>query len=137
MQAFTLHTQCTNLDMPPEQSEITCMIRDISFKELAKFMGQKLKSDCSKDLVLVAGDFNVFRYPCNDHTSKMLFIKDKRWPNYFELIDKEYDRLVQTLQADGKNEIVNLWERDNPGKDVRCVTVGDVVQDSIKEDGSK
>ena len=67
----------------------------------------------------------------------MLFIKDKRWPDYFELIDTEYDRLVSTLQAGGKNEIVNLWERDNPGKDARCITVGDVVKDSIKEDGSK
>ena len=67
----------------------------------------------------------------------MLFIKDKSWPNFFELIDKEYDRLVKTLKADGKNEIVNLWERDNPGKEARCVTVGDVVKDSIKEDGSK
>ena len=73
------------------------MIRDISFKELTKFMGQKLTSDCNKNLVLAAGDFNVFRHPINDHTSKMLFISDKNWPNYFDLIDNEYKDVLNIL----------------------------------------
>ena len=36
------------------------------FEELTKFMTLKLKeTDISKDLVLICGDFNVYRYPVN------------------------------------------------------------------------
>ena len=47
----------------PGNSAISRMIRDFAFEELVNFLKLKLTPDCSNDLVLLCGDFNVFRYP--------------------------------------------------------------------------
>ena len=39
------------------------LVRDISFKELVKFVQLKVGQKSVNDLVLICGDFNVFRYP--------------------------------------------------------------------------
>ena len=48
--------------LEPERTTITRIIRDLAFKELVNTMKLKLTPECKEDLVLVAGDFNVFRY---------------------------------------------------------------------------
>ena len=99
------------------------MIRDLSFKELQKLLKLKITPESSEDLVLVAGDFNVFRYNTVNEQIRILYSQDPQWANYFDLIDDEYECLLNTLQADGKFDTVNLWDRDNKGK--RCITTGE------------
>ena len=90
----------------------------------------KLKQDCSKDLVLICGDFNIYRYNTVDQLAKTLFTQNAQWADYFDIIDDEYTCMLETLNAGGKFDIVNLWDRDNKGK--RCITLGEC---EIKKDG--
>ena len=60
---FNLHPQATNLDCPPEGTAVARLVRDLSFKELVKFVQLKVEQKSVNDLVLISGDFNVFRYP--------------------------------------------------------------------------
>ena len=47
VQAFTLHTQCTNFGLPPQMAEVSRTIRDLSLKELMNILSLKLKKpDC-------------------------------------------------------------------------------------------
>ena len=100
-------------------------------------MTLKIQKEHSKDLVLIAGDFNVFRYPMNEHTTQSLFVQNGKWPNYFNQLDTEYKLLLTILSANGRHDIVNLWDKDNPEKDMRCVTVGDVIEGEFNKDGTK
>ena len=99
------------------------MIRDLSFKELVNLLKLKLKPDYSEDLVLICGDFNIYRYNTVDQLAKILFTQNAQWANYFDIIDDEYTCLLKTLKADGKFSPVNIWDRDNKGK--RCITLGE------------
>ena len=70
------------------------------FEELVSFLTLKLKeTDITKDLVLICGDFNVYRYPVNGGQHKVLYAENSEWVDYFGLIDDEYDHLVKTLSA--------------------------------------
>ena len=57
---FNLHPQATNLDCPPEGTAVARLVRDISFKELVKFVQLKVDLKSANGLVLICGDFNVF-----------------------------------------------------------------------------
>ena len=87
--------------------------------------------------MLLAGDFNVFRYDLSDYAVKNLYIANAQWVDYFGILEDEYEHLLRTLKAEGKFEVVNLWDRDNPGTDCKCITTGDVVIVDDGEDGQK
>ena len=107
------------------------MIRDLSFKELTSLLKLKLTPDCSQDLVFVCGDFNVYRYNTVKQQIKFLCTQNPEWANYFDIIDDEYSCLLQMLKADGKFDVVNIWDRDRKGE--RCITLGEC---EISEDGT-
>ena len=51
--------------------------------------------------MLVAGDFNVYRYNTVNEMIRVLYSQDSQWANYFDIIDDEYECLLDTLKADG------------------------------------
>ena len=130
VQVFNLHPQCTNFYFVPEQTEYSRMVRNLSFRELVNLLKLKLTPDCSDDLCLVAGDFNVFRYSTSNQLVKTLFDKDARWSDFFNVIDTEYESLLATLKDGGNFEVVNVWDRDNKGK--KCISLGEC---NVGDDG--
>ena len=78
-------------------------------------------------MVILCGDFNVFRYPMDKITVGDLFSRDANWIDYFDLLENEYDHIVKTLESSG-HKIVNCWERDKLDPTQKCVTVGDMVE---------
>ena len=96
-QVFTLHTQCTNFSYPAECIELSRKIRDTSITELADFIASKVESSEKKNeqsSVILAGDFNITRYPTNEHYLAKVFGISPNCIGYLPLIEGEYDDMI-------------------------------------------
>ena len=112
IQVFTLHTQCTNYSYESQYVKVARMIRDSAMDELVAFMETKITGD---SLTLLAGDFNILRYPLGKTFLGQLFGRNPSFVDYLSLVDEEYDHLIETLKNGDHFSIVNCWERDNGG----------------------
>ena len=48
--------------------------------------------------------------------------------NHISLVEEEYARLIQVLTNNDRFRVVNCWDRDNHGKDQKCITIGESRQ---------
>ena len=65
--------------LEPYLAEVSRMIRNLSFKELTSLIKLKITPDCAKDLVLVCGDFNVYRYNTVKQQIDILVSQNAQW----------------------------------------------------------
>ena len=122
VQVFTLHTQCTNYDYSPECIPLTRQNRDFALHEMLHFM--ETKSDANSSWIL-AGDFNINRYPHNETMRRKIVEKNPLFADTFHYIDEEYDSMLNILKNEGNFTVENCWERDNANADAPLVTFGE------------
>ena len=96
-------------------------IRDQSIDELLIFLKSKIDGASTN---ILAGDFNILRYPFPPYFLAKLFGEKPDYVNYLSLMEEEYAHLLEKLGNFGHFEVINCWDRDNPG-DEKCVTFGE------------
>ena len=75
--------------------------------------------------MILAGDFNIHRYPMGQIYLQKVFGQQPNFIQYIDLMESEYEDLLRTLSLKGSFEVTNCWDRDNPGR--LCITYGEVV----------
>jgi len=108
LQVFTLHSQCTNFSQPAEYVPMIRDIRDQSVLELVAFIKTKIDE---KFLTILAGDFNILRYPINPFYLGSLFGRSPDFIHHISIIEGEYEDLLRTLR--GSFSVEDCWVRDN------------------------
>ena len=93
--------------------------------ELVVFMKSKVDGAST---TLLAGDFNILRYPLPEIFKENLFGEVETFANpafeeHLSLIEEEYERLLDVLRNGGHFDVVNCWDRDNPEE--KCITIGE------------
>ena len=106
--------------MPAENVPMIRGIRDQSVLELVAFMKTKIDG---KSLTLLAGDFNILRYPLNPFYLSILFGRSPDFIHHLSIIEEEYDDLLRTLSSSFTVE--DCWVRDNQSTSALCITYGD------------
>ena len=85
---------------------------------------------------MLAGDFNIVRYPLNKHYLAKVFGLNPKFADKLHLIEEEYANLVETLQDGGVIDVVNCWDRDNREAGRMCITIGETRED-MAENGKR
>ena len=94
-------------------------------QELASFIeGKSKQPESGKTSMILAGDFNIHRYPMGQIYLQKVFGQQPDFIKYIDLMESEYEDLLRTLSLKGSIEVTNCWDRDNPGQP--CITYGAV-----------
>ena len=74
-------------------------LRDVAMDELTEYMERKADPSCT---MILAGDFNIIRYPYTDHYRRKIISMNPGHEAYLDLIESEQAHLLETLQNYGK-----------------------------------
>ena len=78
-----------------------------------------------RDLLLLAGDFNVLRDPLNSFMKQLLISHiDTKFTEFFPKLDNEILEIWKILSVQGCMKVIDLWPKYKQNKEEKCITYG-------------